>query len=98
MRVWIQDPSGAWARAGLHTGQDLVAFNGIKVDSFPDWRRAIRTVTLGSDVPVDIIADGKAERVTVQVAGFRRPRVTIAEDQSSSAAQIERRRQWEIAR
>jgi predicted metalloprotease with PDZ domain len=98
MRVWIQDPSGAWARAGLRTGQDLVAFNGVQVDSFPDWRRAIRTVTLGSDVPVDIMSDGKRQRIPVHVAGFQRPRVTIAVDQSASAAQIERRRQWEIAR
>ena len=98
MRVWIQDPSSAWARAGLRTGQDLVAFNGIKVDSFPDWRRAIRTVTLGSDVPVDIIADGKPQRITVHVPGFRRPRVTITEDQASSPAEIERRQKWEMAR
>ncbi|HKR09601.1 MAG TPA: hypothetical protein VJS39_10455 [Gemmatimonadaceae bacterium] len=98
MRVWIQDPSGAWARAGLHTGQDLVAFNGVQVDSFPDWRRAIRTVVIGTDVPVDIVAGGKPQRITVHVPGFERPRVTITEDQSSSPAQIERRRQWEIAR
>jgi len=98
MRVWIQDPSSAWARAGLHTGQDLVAFNGIKVDSFPDWRRAIRTVTLGSDVPVDLIADGKPLRIKVHVPGFQRPRVTMTENESASPARIERRRQWETGR
>ena len=98
MRVWIQDPSSAWARAGLHTGQDLVAFNGVKVDSFPDWRRAIRTVTLGADVPVDVITSGKTRRITVHVPGFERPRVRITENQSASPGQIQRRRQWESGR
>ena len=98
MRVWIQDPSTAWARAGLHTGQDLVAFNGVKVDSFPDWRHAIRTVTLGADVPVDVITSGKPRRITVHVPGFERPRVRITENQSASPGQIQRRRQWENGR
>ena len=98
MRVWIQDPSSVWARAGLHTGQDLVAFNGVQVDSFPDWRRAFRTVRLGADVPVDVISNGKPRRITVHVAGFTRPGVTITEDPSASPAQIERRKVWELGR
>ena len=98
MRVWIQDPSSAWARAGLHTGQDLVAFNGIQVDSFPDWRRAFRSVRLDADVPVDIISNGRPQRIVVHVPGFHRPVVTITEDRSVSRAQIERRKAWELGR
>src|SRR5437868_1338837 len=63
MRVWIQDPASAWAKAGLHTGQDLVAFNGVPVDSFPDFRRAIRTIQLSQSVPVDILQNGKPRRI-----------------------------------
>ena len=98
MRVWLQDPSSVWGRAGLHTGQDLVAFNSVQVDSFPDFRRAIRTVRIGSDVPVDIIKkDGKPQRITVRVTGYQRPRVTISEDPAASPAQFERRKRWELA-
>jgi predicted metalloprotease with PDZ domain len=98
MRVWIMDPTSVWGRAGLHTGQDLVAFNGAPVDSFPDFRRAIRTVRLGSEVPVDILENGKPRRLTVQVSGFTRPRVTISDDASASAAQLARRQAWDVAR
>ena len=95
MRVWIQDPSSAWARAGLHTGQDLVAFNGIQIDSFPDWRRAYRTVKLGDTVPVDVIDRGKARRIAVTVPGFTRPRVTITDAVAASAAEMARRSEWD---
>ena len=99
MRVWIQDPASIWGRAGLHTGQDLVAFNGTRVDSFPDFRRAIRTVQLGGDVPVDIVESmGQVRRIMVHVTGYDRPRVTIVEDPAATPAQVERRRKWEIAR
>ncbi len=98
MRVWIQDPSSVWGRAGLHTGQDLVAFNGIQIDSFPDWRRAYRTVKLGDQVPVDIVDNGQPRRVMVAVPGFSRPRVTIRDDSTASAIEIARRRDWDAAR
>jgi S1-C subfamily serine protease len=96
MRVWLQDPSSVWGRAGLHTGQDLVAFNGVPVDSFPDFRRAFRTIRVGSDVPVDILKDGKPQRIIVRVTGYQRPQVRISEDPGASPVQIERRKRWEI--
>jgi predicted metalloprotease with PDZ domain len=94
MRVWIRDPSGAWARAGLHTGMELVAFNNAPIDSFPSFRRAFRTIQFGQLVPVDIMRDGARTRVNVSVTGYARPRVRIIEDPTASPAQIERRRAW----
>jgi len=94
MRVWIQDPSSVWAKGGLHTGMDLVAFNGVAVDSFPDFRRAFRTVKLGDVVPVDIVRNGSSTRVSVTVAGHDRPRVRIVEVSNPTPIQLERRRLW----
>jgi predicted metalloprotease with PDZ domain len=97
MRVWIQDPTSVWARAGLHTGQDLIAFNGAAIDSFPDFRRAFRTVHVGADVPVDILQNGRPRRIVVRVSGYDRPRVTISEDSTATQAQLEHRRAWSAA-
>jgi predicted metalloprotease with PDZ domain len=94
MRVWIQDPSGIWAKAGLHTGMDLVAFNGVAVDSFPDFRRALRTVKLGDVVPVDIVRNGSPTRVGVTVVGYDRTRVRFVEAPDPTPLQLERRRLW----
>ena len=98
MRVWIQNPASIWARAGLHTGQDLVAFNNAPIDSFPDFRRAFRTVRLGQAVPVDIMENGTAKRVTVTVTGYSRVRARIVPIPEATAAQQERRRLWEQGR
>jgi S1-C subfamily serine protease len=94
MRVMIQDPSSAWAKAGLHTGDELVAFNGAPIDSFPDFRRAFRTIKLGDVVPVSIIRAGTPSVVDVRVTGYNRPRVRIVEILNATAAQQERRRFW----
>ena len=94
MRVWIQDPSSVWARAGLHTGMELVAFNNAPIDSFPSFRRAFRAVKLGQVVRVDVLRDGASVRMNVSVAGYSRPRVRIVEDPLATPAQIARRRIW----
>jgi predicted metalloprotease with PDZ domain len=94
MRVMIPDPSSVWAKSGLHTGMDLVTFNGAQIDSSPDFRRAIRSVKLGDVVPVDIVQGSKPTRVTVQVTGYDRPRVRIVDASNITPAQLERRRLW----
>lgn len=94
MRVWIQDPASVWGRAGLRTGQDLIAFNNAPIDSFPSFRRAFRTIQLGQVVPVDIFRNGASERINIRVSGYNRPRVRIVEDPNATTAIIERRRVW----
>jgi predicted metalloprotease with PDZ domain len=94
MRVMIRDPSSVWARAGLHTGDELVAFNGAPIDSLPDFRRALRTVKLGDVVPVSIIRGGTPSVVNVRVTGYDRPRVRIVDIPDATAVQRERRGHW----
>ena len=94
MRVMIQDPSSVWGKAGLHTGDELVAFNGAPIDSFPDFRRAFRTVKLGDVVPVSIIRGGRPSVVNVRVTGYDRVRVRIVDLPDASPGQRERRRLW----
>jgi predicted metalloprotease with PDZ domain len=98
MRVWIHDPAGVWARAGLHSGQDLVAFNNAPIDSFPDFRRAFRTIRLGQAVSLDIVENGTRRRVTVTVAGYSRVRARVVPIPDATVAQQERRRLWEAGR
>jgi predicted metalloprotease with PDZ domain len=97
MRVWIHDPASVWARAGLHTGQDLVAFNGTPIDSFPDFRRAFRTIRMGQVVPVDIVQNG-ARQITVTVSGYNRVRVRIVPIPDATPSQKERLHVWEQGR
>jgi predicted metalloprotease with PDZ domain len=97
MRVMISNPSSVWGKSGLHTGMEMVAFNGAQIDSFPDFRRALRNVKLGDVVPVDIVHGDKRSRVLVTVTGYDRPRVRITDAPNLTPAQLKRRRLWGAA-
>lgn len=94
MRVMIQNPASVWGRAGLHTGMELIAFNGAAIDSFPDFRRAIRSVKVGDEVAVDVGRDGAPERVNVKVTGYDRTRVRIIDAPEVTPLQEKRREAW----
>ena len=94
MRVRIMDPRTVWARAGIHTGMEWVSLNGIAIDSFPDFRRAIRSIRLGAVVPADVLRAGVPLHFDVQVSGYDRTRARVVEDPDATAAQIGRRRRW----
>jgi predicted metalloprotease with PDZ domain len=94
MRVMIQDPTSVWAKAGLHTGDEIVSFNTAPVDSSQDLRRAIRALRLGDVVPVSIVRGGRPALVNVRVTGYDRVRVRIVEAPDATPPQRERRRLW----
>ena len=97
MRVMIQNPSSVWARAGLHTGTELISFNRLAIDSFPDFRRAVRAIRLGEDVPVEVSRNGGRETVTVRVGGYDRVRVRVETLPDLTSSQRERQHRWSSA-
>ena len=94
MRVRIMDPRTVWVGAGLHTGMEWTSLNRIQIDSFPDFRRAIRSIKLGDVVPVEIVRNGAREQINVRVTGYERTRARIVEVPDATPAQIARRRVW----
>jgi predicted metalloprotease with PDZ domain len=94
MRVRIMDPRTVWRTAGLHTGMEFVSLKGIPIDSFPDFRRAIRSIRLGEVVPVEVIRDGVPQKLQVTVTGYERTRARVVETPEATPAQRERRRIW----
>ena len=95
MRVRILDPRTVWRSAGLHTGMEWVSLNRIPIDSFPDFRRAIRSIKLGDIVPVEVARSGGAiQQLNVKVTGYDRTRPKVVEIPDAAPAQLERRRVW----
>ena len=94
MRVMIQDPASVWARAGLHTGMELIAFNGVAIDSFPDFRRALRSVKVGDVVPVEVVRGDAATRIDVKVTGYGHARVRIVDAADVTPLERKRRDAW----
>ncbi|MFL5594833.1 MAG: hypothetical protein ACJ785_09500 [Gemmatimonadaceae bacterium] len=94
MRVRIMDPRTVWTGAGLHTGMEWVSLNRIPIDSFPDFRRAIRSIKLGDVVPAEVVRAGVPMHIDVRVAGYERIRARVVEIPNATTAQLERRRRW----
>ena len=94
MRVRIMDPRTVWVGAGLHTGMEWTSLNRIPIDSFPDFRRAIRSIKLGDVVPVEIVRNGASKQISVRVTGYERTRARIVEIPDATPAQIARRKIW----
>lgn len=94
MRVRIMDPRTVWRTAGLHTGMEYVSLKGIPIDSFPDFRRAIRSIRLGEVVPVEVLRNGVTQKLQVTVTGFDRTRARVVEIPDATPAERERRRIW----
>jgi predicted metalloprotease with PDZ domain len=97
MRVRLMHPETPWRRAGLHSGMEYVAIKGIPIDSFPDFRRAVRSIRIGEVIPVDVTDAGKKMRINVTMTGYDRHRVRIVELPNPTPAQRIRRREWEEA-
>ncbi|HYU51606.1 MAG TPA: hypothetical protein VEK37_01620, partial [Gemmatimonadaceae bacterium] len=94
MRVRIMDPRTVWRTAGLHTGMEFVSLKGMPIDSFPDFRRAIRSIRIGEVVPVEVLRNGVPQKLQVTVTGYERTRARIVEVPDATPAQLERRRRW----
>jgi predicted metalloprotease with PDZ domain len=94
MRVRIMDPRTVWVGAGLHTGMEWTSLNRIPIDSFPDFRRAIRSIRLGDDVPVEIVRNGARQQINVRVTGYERTRARLVDVPDATPEQVARRRVW----
>ncbi|MFL5572155.1 MAG: hypothetical protein ACJ78R_01435 [Gemmatimonadaceae bacterium] len=94
MRVRIMDPRTVWTSAGLHTGMEWVSLNRIPIDSFPDFRRAIRSIRLGDVVPADVVRAGLPVHLDVRVGPYDRIRARVVEIPNATTAQLERRQRW----
>jgi predicted metalloprotease with PDZ domain len=93
-RFVINDPRSAWARAGLHTGDRIVAFNGTAVDGRRAALNVIRSARTGDRLHVDFIRGNAPMSADVVVGGYERTRVAIEDLLTVTAAQRAARARW----
>jgi len=94
-RLAISNPSSAWGRAGLHTGDRVSAMNGQPTPSRAAVMRVLRGLRSGDTVRVEVERGGARRTATVVMAPFDRPFVTLRDLPSPTAAQRELRARWE---
>ena len=93
-RLRVFERTSAWAHAGLHTGDTVLAINDSVIANPGDFRSAVLRLHVGDTVRVSV-ADGSAPRVvTFVLPQLMRPRVAIEEIQDATAGQRALREGW----
>ena len=75
----IEAPDGAWARAGLRTGDAIVSAGADTVRTPRDFFRAARTARIGDTVVVGFVRGGTRSVARVVITGYDRTRVAIVD-------------------
>jgi predicted metalloprotease with PDZ domain len=94
-RLAISDPASAWGRAGLHTGDRVLAMNGHPTTAVQAVFASLRQLRSGDTIHVDVERGGARRSVTVVMTPFDRPFVQLRDVTTPTAAQRTLRAQWE---
>lgn len=102
VRVGISNPASCWAKAGLHTGDVLLAINDQPVNSDANWemvfRRSIRSAKISDQVTVSVLRSGRRVRLPVLVTGYLQPDVRVSKLNGLTPKQQERFDRWNAGR
>jgi len=87
IRFGTSDPQSAWAKAGLHTGNEIISVNGTLIKTTDDFWRTIRSFKIGDKVVIETIKNSKSEKIPVTITGYKGAVVKITELNSISPRQ-----------
>ena len=96
-RLAVTNPESAWGRAGLHTGDRVLAINGEATHTPTAVRGALRKSRSGDTLHVDIERTGARRTATVVMTPFDRPVVELRDLAVVTPAQRALRARWEGA-
>jgi predicted metalloprotease with PDZ domain len=67
IKLAITDPQGCWGKAGLHTGDVLLAMNDSAVSSVDQFYSRFDKLKVGDALTMEVKKRGKANKIVVQV-------------------------------
>jgi predicted metalloprotease with PDZ domain len=77
VRLLMFDPSSAWGKAGLHTGDRVRRVNGAPMATWNDFRGMLSRLRVGDTVQVEVERPSGPWRTSVVIAPFDRPVVRV---------------------
>ena len=93
LRLRLMNPASAWGRAGLHTGDRLLAVDGRPVKSWSDLRSWLGQLRVGQTARVEVMRNNVRSELAVPITGYARPMVKI-EQTEATPEQKRLREQW----
>jgi predicted metalloprotease with PDZ domain len=94
LSLLLTNPSSAWGRAGLHTGDRVVAVNGAPIATWPEFRSAVARARIGDTVRVEVRRPTGTWSTNVVITGYNRPVVRIEEIPEATDRQRALRQRW----
>jgi predicted metalloprotease with PDZ domain len=94
VRLVVTNPATAWARAGLESGDEMLALNGLQLTGRAQLYTLLRQLRLGDTALVDVRRNGARLRISVPVISYVVPRVRFTEAPTVTGDEIARRRRW----
>src|SRR5260221_8563361 len=95
-RLLVAGPESVWGRAGLHTGDRLVAMNGAPVPTAADYRTLLGRLKVGDTVRVEVSRPAGPFRADVVMTPRERFFVHIEEIPEAAERQRALRAGWYV--
>lgn len=77
--ITVIDPASCWVKAGLHTGDKIVAVNGARPKNDNEVRQLIRKMKIGESLLINVQRPTGMLRAKVIITGYKQPEVLIQE-------------------
>lgn len=87
-------PAGAWARAGVRTGDVVLTVNGVHPSNVGQLLSTLRRMRVGDTVSLNLYRGGKPLHVNLLLRGYQRPRARLVELSDVTPAQRSARALW----
>jgi predicted metalloprotease with PDZ domain len=76
-RLIVTQPDGAWAAAGLNSGDRIVSWNGAPLDGMRDFRTRLGALQPGESLTLSYERAGTVHQATFRLAGYTEHRVRL---------------------
>ncbi|HET9003806.1 MAG TPA: hypothetical protein VFN39_07360, partial [Gemmatimonadaceae bacterium] len=93
LKLSVSDPTSAWGKAGLTTGDTLIAVNGASVATASAFRALLAPLAMGDSLTI-LVRRGGERSFVVHAGGYERTRVRLEELPSPTDAQLRARDRW----
>lgn len=94
VRIAVGDPTSAWGRAGLVTGDQLARIGGRTMATDTEVKAALARLAIGDTVRVDVLRAGVPVSATVIIGGYETTTVAVDELPDVTPAMRRARAVW----
>lgn len=94
LRFGTTSPESIWAKAGLHTGDQLRSINDSIVTTDQEFRVMMRRLNIGDKVVIEVVKNSKPVKIPVTLAGYKWAAVKISDLPSINSRQQSLRNFW----